>query len=227
MRNSLTSLGGFASRLQKTTIGDKRGESYTKIILEDVGRLEEMVRQIEEFVQFSRFYKYDFQKMDVIPIVKKGHERALKELDETATAMVSYRLNAPDTLPPITADPGAVEEIFYNLLLNAYEAMPKGGKLTVTVRNLSSAIAVAIRDTGVGIRSEDASDIFNPFFTGKMSGAGMGLSKVHLLVEEHRGRVHLKSRPDEGSTFEVLLPVDRLSSGSISEEVMYRSGPIP
>jgi signal transduction histidine kinase len=186
-----------------------------------------MVRQIEEFVQFSRFYKYDFQKIDVIPTIEKGHVKALKDLDETAKEMVSYRLNAPDALPSITADPGGIEEIFYNLILNAYEAMPKGGKLTITVRNLNSAIAVDIQDTGVGIRSEDASDIFNPFFTGKMSGAGMGLSKVQLLVEEHRGRVHFKSKPDKGSTFEVLLPVDRLANGSISEEVMYRSGPIP
>ena len=212
--------------MKKATLGDKQSESYTKIILDDVDRLEEMVRQIEEFVQFSKFYTYNFQKLDIIPLIEKGHDKALTELNETSAARVSYKLHAPDKLPRVTADPEAIKEVFYNLLLNAYEAMPKGGKLTVNVRNLNSVVAVAIRDTGVGIKSEDSTDIFNPFFTGKMSGAGMGLSKVQLLVEEHRGRVQLQSELNKGSTFEVLLPVDRLSNGALSGEAVLRTGPI-
>jgi PAS domain S-box-containing protein len=227
VRNSLTSLGGFTTRLSKAVEGDLRFESYTKIIREEVDRLEEMVRQIEDYVQFSRFYKYDFQKLDVIPLIEKARQRVLDHLPESIVESVKYTLQAPSKPPRFAGDSDAIEEILFNLILNAYEAMPKGGKLTITVRDLTSAVAVSIRDTGVGIPSEDVSDIFNPFVTAKMSGAGMGLSKVSLLVEEHRGRVKLKSEPGKGTTFEVLFPVDRLSNGAIFGEALYRSGPIP
>jgi two-component system, sporulation sensor kinase E len=97
--------------------------------------------------------------------------------------------------------------------MNAYEAMPARGRLTVTIKNMNSAVSISFTDTGVGIDSTDINDIFNPFFTAKTSGAGMGLSKVHLLVEEHGGTIKVNSVPSKGTTFEVLLPVDRLTRG--------------
>jgi signal transduction histidine kinase len=122
-------------------------------------------------------------------------------------------MKVQENLPPIQADPLALEEVFYNLILNAYEAMPRGGQVSVTAKSLGDAVSVTVADTGVGIRKEEFSEIFNPFFTSKTTGAGMGLSKVYLLVEEHRGTVNVTSELGKGTSFEVLLPVDRLVSG--------------
>ena len=86
-------------------------------------------------------------------------------------------------------------------------------------------MSVAITDTGVGISEEDLPEVFTPFFTSKMSGAGMGLSKVSLLVEEHRGSVNVTSQLGKGTTFEIFLPVERLMTGLYAGESASRSGP--
>ena len=110
-------------------------------------------------------------------------------------------------MPVVRGDGQALEEVFYNLILNAYEAMPEGGALNVNMKSVGPAVSVSIKDTGVGIDGEHLAEIFNPFFTSKTSGAGMGLSKVHLLVEEHRGTLNVTSEPGKGTTVEVLLPI--------------------
>jgi signal transduction histidine kinase len=104
--------------------------------------------------------------------------------------------------------------------------MPKGGRLKVLVKKLHSAVSVSFTDTGVGIPWDDVTDVFNPFFTSKTSGAGTGLSKVYMLVEEHRGAVDVTSRPGAGTTFEVFLPVDRLMTGMFSRESESRGAPL-
>jgi len=223
VRNCLTSLGGFALRLRKITTGNPDAQQFSGIILDDVARLERMVHQIEDYVRFSKFYSFGFVKVDVPEVIGKAHERVLSAVPPKRAASVSFIMRTGKNIPQITADPSAIEEIFFNLLANAYEAMPSGGKLTVAVKNLGSAVSVAITDTGVGIGNEDLSEIFTPFFTSKMSGAGMGLSKVSLLLDEHRGSVNVKSQPGKGTVFEVFLPVERLMTGLYAGEGTARS----
>lgn len=110
--------------------------------------------------------------------------------------------------------------------MNAYEAMPNGGKLNVRVKGRNSAVSVAVTDTGVGISDDAISDIFTPFYTSKTSGAGMGLSKVYLLVEEHRGSISVTSEPRKGSTFEVLLPQERFLGSAPGIERTTRGGSV-
>jgi two-component system cell cycle sensor histidine kinase/response regulator CckA len=220
VRNSLTSLGGFSLRLQKATASDPACEQYTRIILDDVSRLENMVKDIEDYVRFSKFYTFHFTRTRVLPILERARDKVLRDLPEGALREVRFNLKADRNLPEISADPTALEEIFYNLLLNAYEAMPQGGKLMVSLRNTGTSLSISFTDTGKGIHSEDLADVFNPFFTSKTSGAGMGLSKVYLLVEEHGGIVNVSSEPGKGTTFEIVLPLERLFTGAHSREVI-------
>jgi PAS domain S-box-containing protein len=224
VRNSLTSLGGFASRLQKLTSQDPTCERYTGIILDDVNRLERMVRDIEEFVRFSKFYTFHYEPTDILPLVERARDRVMQKLASDEIKSVTFSLQADRDLPQIVADPMALEEVFYNLILNAYEAMPKGGRLRVRVKRLRSAVSVSFSDTGIGIPWDDVNDVFNPFFTSKTTGAGMGLSKVYMLVEEHRGAVDVVSEQGKGTTFEVFLPVDRLMVGLFPWESESRRG---
>jgi len=224
VRNSLTSLGGFAMRLQKVTSEDPTCRQYTSIILDDVSRLERMVKDIEEYVRFSKFYTFHYDKIDVLTHLERARDRVIQKLPQSVVRAVAFNLEADGHLPKLVADPMALEEVFYNLILNAYEAMPKGGRLKVRVKNMRSAVSIAFTDTGVGIPWEDVTDVFNPFFTSKTTGAGMGLSKVYMLVEEHRGAVDVTSDPGKGTTFEVFLPVDRLMTGLFSWESESKGG---
>ncbi len=224
VRNCLTSLGGFTLRLRKMTADVPQGFEYTRIMLDDVARLEKMVREIEEYVRFSKFYSFQFTEVDPVRLIHNGHDKALGKLPPESAASVTFELQADRDLPRINADPKALEEIFFNLILNAYEAMPGGGRLTVQVKKLGSAISVAFKDTGIGIHDQELGEIFNPFFTSKTSGAGMGLSKVYLLVEEHGGTTNVRSEPGKGSTFEVRLPLERLSRGAQTWRAASRSG---
>ncbi|HMK36757.1 MAG TPA: response regulator [Desulfomonilaceae bacterium] len=210
VRNCLTSLGGFSLRLQKATTSDPECRQYTRIILEDVYRLEKMVKDIEDYVRFSKFYSFKFVKTGIVPLVERARDKVLHEIPETSTRTVLFRLKTDENLPDIDADPKALEEVFYNVILNAYEAMPRGGTLTVSVKRQDHSISLLFTDTGVGIRHKDLPDVFNPFFTTKTSGAGMGLSKVYLLVEEHGGIVNLRSQTAGTTTCEIILPVERL-----------------
>jgi PAS domain S-box-containing protein len=225
VRNSLTSLGGFALRLRKVTENDSTCNQYTGIILEDVSRLEKMVKDIEEYVRFSKFYTFHYEKTDLLPVVERARDRAVRQLPEGLADKMTFALVADQGLPQVMADPSAIEEVFYNLILNACEAMPRGGRIKVALKKLNSAVSVAVTDTGAGIRDEDLTDIFNPFFTSKTAGAGMGLSKVYLLVEEHRGAIDVNSEPGKGTTVEVFLPVDRLMTGLFSWESESHRGP--
>jgi PAS domain S-box-containing protein len=222
VRNCLTSLGGFSLRLQKVTEGDPRCEQYTRIILDDVSRLEKMVKDIEDYVRFSKFYTFRFTRTLVLPLLERAKDKVLHEVPEALSRGVRFNLKADRNLPEINADPTALEEIFYNLMLNAYEAMPQGGKLTVSLKSVGSSLSIAFTDTGRGIHFDELTDVFNPFFTSKTSGAGMGLSKVYLLVEEHGGLVNVTSEPAKGTTFEILLPLERLFPGAPSREVVHR-----
>jgi len=225
VRNCLTSLGGFTLRLAKLTSEDAACVQYTRIILDDVSRLEKMVQAIEEYVRFSKRYSFHFIKTELPALVEKARDRAVQALTPSHAHSVIFSMDVDAGLPQISADPNALEEVFFNLILNAYEAMPNGGRLKVSLKNRNSAISVSFTDTGVGINSEDLGEIFNPFYTGKTVGAGMGLSKAFLLIEEHRGTINVNSQPGKGSTFEVLLPMERLLSGLYPWEAV--TGAVP
>ncbi|MHB8767351.1 MAG: sensor histidine kinase, partial [Deferrisomatales bacterium] len=119
------------------------------------------------------------------------------------------RFDRPPQLPALYADPALLGELFSGLMENAVEAMPAGGGLTVECRAAESWVVVQIQDTGVGIPEEDLEEIFDPFYTSKTSGAGLGLAKAFLIVEEHGGTIDFESRVGEGTTCAVTLPVER------------------
>jgi PAS domain S-box-containing protein len=128
-------------------------------------------------------------------------------------------LNVPDgvcvrqdlaDLPPISVDPGQLGQILGNLMLNAIQAMPGGGQLTLrTYLSQPDRVAIAIADTGVGIPPENRGRLFEPLFTTKPKGIGLGLALVKMLVEAHDGDIHVESTIGQGSTFTVELPIYR------------------
>ena len=114
---------------------------------------------------------------------------------------------APD-LPPVTVDPSQLRQVVVNLVVNALQAMPGGGTLTVRTLARPGAVVLVVEDEGVGIEADALDQIFLPFFTtkGVGEGTGLGLSVVHGIVSSHGGSIRVESRPGAGARFEVAIP---------------------
>jgi len=110
-------------------------------------------------------------------------------------------------LPDAPFDAGQMKQVFLNLLKNAMQAMTRGGRLTVETGANSEAVWVNISDTGSGIPEEKLNRIFEPFFTTKKKGSGLGLMIVQRIVRDHFGRIDVESKPRQGTTFRVWLPL--------------------
>jgi signal transduction histidine kinase len=112
-------------------------------------------------------------------------------------------------LPIILMDREQMKQVALNLLLNAVQAMPKGGTLTLRGRNSEDGqwIRISIQDSGMGIPGEDMNKLFDPFFTTKEGGVGLGLSITHRIIDQHHGKIEVESTPGEGTLFTVWLPI--------------------
>ena len=130
-------------------------------------------------------------------------DRAVRDL-ERHTATRVHRNYAPD-VRAVPVDEELLEHVFYNLLLNASQASPKDATVTVRTRMLDGSVEVAVIDRGSGIAAANLENIFNPFFTTKSEGVGLGLAIVSKIVDEHKGRILVESEPGNGTIFRVLL----------------------
>ncbi|MCJ7748088.1 MAG: ATP-binding protein, partial [Desulfobacterales bacterium] len=115
-------------------------------------------------------------------------------------------------LPPVQIDREQIKQVFLNILLNAIEATPEDGSITVKTRSFMKPggepyIQIEFTDTGCGIPPEKLEEIFNPFFTTKSAGSGLGLSISHQIVEDHKGYIHVESELTKGSSFFINLPL--------------------
>ena len=119
---------------------------------------------------------------------------------------VAVTMNLPDSLPAILADPDQLRIVLTNLIRNARDAMPKGGKLSLIAKEVESFVELAIADTGVGIPQDSLRRIMEPLYSTKTRGLGLGLAISRAIVEKHHGQLSVVSEPEVGSTFAVRLP---------------------
>jgi len=139
-----------------------------------------------------------------------------KVLDDTLQLLEPQLKHAPfeivrnygHDLPPAWGTPVRLQQVFMNLILNAQDAMPHGGRLTINTRQVDTSLVVDFRDTGVGIAPENIARIYDPFFTTKEvgQGTGLGLALSYGIIQEHGGRIFVESRPGEGTRFTIKLP---------------------
>jgi signal transduction histidine kinase len=228
IRNPLGSIKGAAQFLRPTgsqpaEAGDTR--EFLDIIVEEVDRLNKIVSQ---FLDYARPYRGDQSPLDINDVVRK----TLHLLDKERTANVEIATTFIEGLPPVRADAQQLRQVFLNLILNALEAMPQGGKMHVstslrrsTRRGAAAAfLEIRFRDTGVGISLGDQRNLFIPFFTTKERGTGLGLPISQRIIENHGGTIEVRSMTGTGSTFTVLLPVEADAYASYAES---KKGPPP
>ena len=168
------------------------------------------VRRIQEFTRTRR--TRPFRRVDLLDVVREVVEMTRPRWkDEAQSRGVAYEVGIEGgPVPWVAGRPEELREVFTNLLANALEAMPGGGRLAIVLGTEAGSATVAVRDTGAGMARETAQRVFEPFFTTKgPQGSGLGLSVVWGIVTRHGGSVEVDSRPGEGSTFTVRLPIAR------------------
>ena len=114
-----------------------------------------------------------------------------------------------EALPELSVDSEFIKTCLYNVILNAFQAMPEGGTLTIRTTKTGEKFSIVVEDTGIGISEEKAGRIFDPFFTTKGQGLGLGLALTKRIIEEHKGKVDFKSVVGKGSTITMILPIEK------------------
>ncbi len=198
IRNPLISIGGFARRLEKK-LGDDTRE-YASIIVNEVTRLETILKEILGFVRSSRVNK---SSVDMNELINEIIDFVRPEVDAAHNTVIR-ELYDGDVLTFI--DPDRIREAILNIISNAAQATEHG---TITVRTglEGNEAVLELSDTGCGINDEDLKSIFNPFFTTKAEGTGLGLAVTHKIIQEHNGKIRVRSVPGGGTVFKIFLPV--------------------
>ena len=124
------------------------------------------------------------------------------------------------TLPEVEVDKDRLTQVLLNMFINAIQAMPSGGTLTVNVKAVENRVQFEISDTGNGISAQDQANIFNPYFTTKKSGTGLGLAIAFKIIETHGGTIAIESLKNKGTTFVIAIPLEQNKSDQNEEELI-------
>jgi len=214
IKNPLTAIGGFARRIATPRAGgsEQPVKRYAQIILKEVERLERIVNETlyfsREMVPALRIVNLNAEIRDVLSMFRE-------ELEE---ARISSVVDLSPDLPSISVDPDQIRQVVWNLVSNAIQAMGGSGILTVVTHIADPAegagVVLEVSDTGGGIPHDVVHNIFNPFFTTKAKGTGLGLPIVHAIVEKHGGTIHLDNREGVGVAFSIFLPLFPKGTGT-------------
>lgn len=206
IRTPLVTIGGFANTLLRDTPPDSPARRYLEIVREEVRRLEAIVVEILDYVRPPR---RDLHHCDVNSLLR---EAARPHEDTAAGQGVAFDWRLQETLPLVSANRYQMVQVFGNLIQNAVQAMPRGGRLGISTEAGANHVRIAISDTGVGIAEENRREVFRPFFTTKASGSGLGLAIASQIIAQQNGTISFESAEGKGTEFEVRLPIRREAS---------------
>jgi signal transduction histidine kinase len=163
---------------------------------------------ITRFLDFARPQHLKFATADITSLLDTAISRFEREQKNIGTSVTIFKNYSPD-VPPVRFDAELMERVIANLLVNAAQASPPGGIVTVKTQSDATEVEVAVIDRGSGIHPKNIENIFNPFFTTKTDGIGFGLAIISKILDEHGGRITVESALGEGSVFRVFLPLKR------------------
>ena len=202
IRNPLGSIKGAAQVLRSEAESAEQ-RNLLDVITEEVDRLNRVVTQ---FLDYARPYQPELQPRSINAVI----EKVLTVIEANSiSSRIDIQWELHPHLPPVPMDQEQIHQVILNIVINAIEAMPDGGTLTVRTFRIDSAtgdaVGISIRDTGQGIRRETLKQIFTPFFTTKERGVGLGLAVCQRIIRNHGGRIRVKSIPGKGTIFYIRL----------------------
>ena len=202
IRNPLNAISGSLQLLSEHRGAPEEENRLMRIVLNETERLN---RLITNFLLFARPEKPRISEFDPVTVLDECLDLIAHSPDFPSEVSISKRYESHH---PIHADVYQIRQLFLNLLINAGQAMPEGGTLTIRTRaeHANGFIEIDLTDEGTGMDEQTQARIFEPFFTTKDRGSGLGLAIVHRIVELHRGRINVQSHPGQGTTFLITLP---------------------
>ncbi|WP_318505426.1 MASE3 domain-containing protein [Bacillus sp. T3] len=200
VRNPLTTLKGFLQLIQNDT--DRQNQVYIKLMLEEVDRIEQITN---EFMAVAKPQSLLFNPENVISII---YQVVALLQPQALLHGVEITVKENGTIKPIFCEKNQLKQVFINLIKNAFEAMPNGGTLSITITEQDQNwIDIEFVDNGCGIPEEALKKLGEPFFTMKEKGNGLGLMMCKKIIEQHHGKIHVTSTISKGSSFKITLPV--------------------
>ncbi len=200
IKNPLMVIGGLASQVERRFPDDPAVQEKLGIIQNEAKRLESFLGELRDFLRPAQPRRQEVDVNQVIHEVKALMADAVKEKG------VSLVERLAPNLPPIEADPNQLKQVLLNLVKNALEATDKKGKIRLSSGAQDAQVWFTVQDTGKGMPEEVLEKIFNPFYTTKDKGTGLGLAVINKIVSDHHGTITVDSAAGSGSTFTVKLP---------------------
>lgn len=205
IRNPLTVIKMLIQSIQARTKGEASEllRKDTEIVAEKVLQMEKIVNQV---LSMGRPGEMSLTCVDLQDCLEETLSFMRFRL---AQQKVQLKTQYDKQIPPLFLDKGQISQVFLNIVLNAIQAMPGGGTLTVSLKRSLDKIYVQFQDTGVGIAEDHLPHLFQPFFTSKKEGTGLGLAIVQRIVEAHSGGIYVQSEVGKGTTFAIEFPVKK------------------
>lgn len=207
LRNPLSSIKGLAVLLKGKVAGDPEGLQTADVLVQEVERLN---RSISELLDYARPEKLQLKPVALKIVLEKATTLVGIDAESLRIAISTDFAQGNDL---VLVDEDKMNQVFLNLMLNAIQAMPDGGELRIRTELEKNSVLCIIEDSGEGIAEENLSRVFDPYFTTKSDGTGLGLALSAKIVEEHGGSIALESRLNRGTRVTVRLPANRQAAG--------------
>lgn len=208
IKNPLSAIKTFVQLLPRKLEQSSFMEKFNTTVPREIDRINQLV---EDLLELTRRRVHPIVVLDVNSLILQVIDLHSEEMRKR---QIRFENHLDRTLSPIEGDSERLFRAFSNLVINAIQAMPEGGLLTVASREdlLSSRIQISFKDTGIGMDEETAKNLFNPFFTTKDKGVGLGMALTHKIIEDHRGVIEVESEKGKGTTFLLSVPVIKTSN---------------
>jgi len=204
IRNPLGGIRGYASLLYRDLEKQHSLQEIAGLILDGTKALE---RQIGSILQYARVPQLLLQSSEINQFLRQTIQSI--KIDPACPYNIEWDIHIPLGYFFAPIDPDAMKSVFLNLIFNAFQAMPLGGRLTISLLKEESCYKIAISDTGIGMDEKLVAKLFTPFFTTKEMGNGLGLVEVKKIIHAHFGTIDVRSTVGKGTTFTLTLPVKR------------------
>jgi signal transduction histidine kinase len=206
LRNPLTGITSAMYYLRKKygALMDEKGRGMLEVIEKDIDYSNKI---INDLLEYSKAIKLDLKETNP----KSAVTEALSHVDFPKNIQL---IDLTENTPTIKVDVDRMKRVFINLIKNAVDAMPDGGKLTITSEKANDKVKIAFADTGIGISEENLKKLFGPLFTTKAKGMGLGLAICKRVVDAHGGTISVESVVSKGTVFTIIIPIEPKLEGN-------------
>ena len=199
IKNPLMIIGGFSAQI-RSNLENEKDRHKLDMVLDEVARLERMVADLGDF---TKEYKLVKRPAHINSVIKDVIQIMTGICDHNK---YSFEKQLSEQVDEIDCDPDKLKQVFINVISNGLEAMQEGGRISISTEKMPKGVEIKINDEGVGIHPDKLQNIFEPFYTTRERGSGLGLSISYKLIEAHNGDIWAVSTPGKGTTFIIQLP---------------------